>query len=154
MLKILLYITIVISYQFAVTPEELRGNWHASRESTSNGTLTVENEYLHLKADDTFSIQIFVNVEKGDAFIKGLRIEGSGIWKSRDDTLVIYIKKVEVPFAKEIYLISQESLRKLANNFKYKYESAPLRIIKIESFTGNQLNTSNEGLIKTSYIRN
>jgi len=151
MLKIFIYMTLLISFQYAITPEELTGNWHASRESTTNGTVTLEKEYLHLRADETFSIQIFVNVRKGDAFIKGLRIEGSGIWKSREDTLVIYIQKVEVPFAKEIYLISQESLRNLVNNFKYKYENAPLRIIKIESFTGNQLNTSSEAGIKTAY---
>jgi len=153
MLKVFICMTLLISYQYAITSEELVGNWYASRESTTNGTVTVEKEYLHLNADDTFSIQVFVNVQKDDAYIKGLRIEGSGIWKSRDDTLVIYIQKVEVPFAKEIYLISQESLRNLANNFKHKYESKPLRIIKIESFTGNQLNTSSEALIKTSYIR-
>ncbi len=139
--------------QYALTPREMIGNWHAYRESTNNGTLTVEKEYLHLKADHTFTIQIYVSVEKGDAFIKDLRIEGSGIWKNRDDILVMYIQKVEVPFAKEIYLISQESLANLANNFKHKYENEPLRIIKIESYNDKQLNTLSEKLIKTSYTR-
>ena len=115
--------------------------------------MTVEKEYLHLNANNTFSIQLFVSVQKEEAFIKDLRIEGSGIWKSRDNTLVIYIQKVEVPFAKEIYLISQESLRTLANNFKYKYENEPLRIIKIKSFTSTQLVTSNEALLETVYTR-
>ena len=58
-----------------------------------------------------------------------------------------------MPFAKEIYLISQESLRQLANNFKAKYENEPLRIIEIESFTSNQLVTLSESDIKTTYTR-
>ena len=137
----------------AVSQNDFTGNWYAYREATLNGTVTVEKEYMHLNADKTFSIQLFVSVKKGDAFIKDLRIEGFGIWKSRDNVLTIYIKKVEVPFAKEIYLISQESLRNLANNFKHKYENDPLRIVFIESFTGDKMLTSNEQLIETSYTR-
>jgi len=137
----------------AVSTEELSGNWSAYRETTNNGAVTIEKEYLHLNANNTFSIQLFVSVEKGEAFIKDLRIEGSGIWKTRDNSLAIYIQKVEVPFAKEIYLISQESLRNLANNFKHKYESEPLKLIHIKSFTDTQLVTSNESLIETVYTR-
>jgi len=137
----------------ATLPHELVGNWYAYRESNTNGTMTVEKEYLQLQANNTFTIQLFVSVKKGDAFIKDLRIEGSGIWKNRENTLVIYIKAVKVPFAKEIYLISQESLRNLANNFKYKYENEPLRIVFIESFTHKQMTTSNEKSITTVYSR-
>jgi len=142
-----------VSSLSAMAPNEIVGNWYAYREASNNGTVTIEKEYLHLKENNTFALQIFVTVKKGDAFIKDLRIEGSGIWKRRESTLVIYIQKVEVPFAKEIYLISQESLRNLANNFKHKYESEPLRIVLIESFTGKQLVTSSEKLVKTSYTR-
>jgi hypothetical protein len=149
---LIVWFTLLVTLN-AITVQELAGNWSAYRESTSNGTVTVEKEYLHLNANNTFSIQLFVSVQKEEAFIKDLRIEGSGIWKSRDNTLVIYIQKVEVPFAKEIYLISQESLRTLANNFKHKYENEPLRIIKIKSFTSSQLVTSNEALLETVYTR-
>jgi len=152
MRHILLWFTFFVTLH-AISVETLSGNWSAYRESMTEGTVTTEQEYLHLNADHTFTIQLFVNLQKGDAFIKGLRIEGSGIWKSREHTLVIYIQKVEVPFAKEIYLISQESLRNLANNFKAKYENEPLRIIEIESFTDNQLVTVGESLIKTTYKR-
>jgi hypothetical protein len=149
---LIVWFTLLVTLN-AITVQELAGNWSAYSESTSNGTVTVEKEYLHLNANNTFSIQLFVSVQKEEAFIKDLRIEGSGIWKSRDNTLVIYIQKVEVPFAKEIYLISQESLRTLANNFKHKYENEPLRIIKIKSFTSSQLVTSNETLLETVYTR-
>jgi len=151
MIKGFLLLCILAVNVYAITPNELSGNWTAYRKSINNKTTTIEKEYLKLNANHTFTIQLFVSVQKGEAFIKDLHIEGSGIWKSRENTLVIYIKKVEVPFAKEIYLISQESLRNLAYNFKYKYESEPLRIIKIESFTSTQLITSNEQLLETIY---
>lgn len=108
----------------AISVQELSGNWSAYRETNSHGTVTIEKEYLHLNANHTFNIELFVSVEKG-----------------------------EVPFAKEIYLISQESLRNLANNFKHKYENEPLRIIEIKSFTARQLVTSNEAMLETVYTR-
>lgn len=153
MLKIFLFFIALTLNNYAITPNEIIGNWKSYRESTTNGTVTVEKEYLHLNANHTFTIQIYVSVQKGDAFIKDLRIEGSGIWKNRDDVLVLYIQKVEVPFAKEIYLISEESLGNLANNFKQKYENEPLRIIYIENYSPNQLITSSQRLIKTTYTR-
>jgi len=152
-MKWLIILCILFIEVYGVTPQALDGNWYAYRQSKDNGTVTVEKEYLHLNVNHTFTIQLFVSLQKEEAFIKDLRIEGSGIWKSKENTLVIYIKKVEVPFAKEIYLISQESLRNLANNFKHKYESEPLRIIEIKSLIGDKLVTSNEALIETSYTR-
>jgi len=153
MIKGFLLLCILVVDVYAIVPNELFGNWTAYRKSINNQTTTIEKEYLRLNTNHTFTIELFVSVQKGEAFIKDLHIEGSGIWKNRENTLVIYIKKVEVPFAKEIYLISQESLRNLANNFKHKYESEPLRIVFIESFTRDKMMTSNEKLIKTSYTR-
>ena len=138
---------------FQLQAASVVGKWHSYVKSTTNGTVTTEKEYLSLNGDNTFAIALFVSLQKGDAFIKDLRIEGSGIWKRRDDTLVIYIQKVEVPFAKEIYLISQESLRNLANNFKYKYENEPLKIIVIEYLDDQKLVTENEKGQVTSYSR-
>ena len=153
MIRLFIILTFCVVTLEAVISDEIVGNWYAYRESTENRTVTVEKEYLQLNADNTFSIQVFVSIQKDDAFIKDLRIEGSGIWKSRDNTLVIYIQKVEVPFAKEIYRISQESLRNLANNFKNQYENEPLRINFIESYTGKKLVTTNQQLLETSYTR-
>jgi len=152
-MKILIFLMMFAFELQAITPSSIAGKWYAYAQSTTNGTVTTEKEYLSLNSDNTFSIQLFVSLQKGDAFIKDLRIEGSGIWKRRDNTLVIYIQKVEVPFAKEIYLISQESLRNLANNFKYKYEHAPLKIIYIESLDNTNLVTKNEKEQLTSYSR-
>ena len=153
MLKIFLFFSIIILNAVAVNSNELVGEWYAYTESYTNGTTTSEEEHLHLNSDHTFNIRLFVSLEKEEAFIKDLRIEGSGIWKNRDNVLVMYIQKVEVPFAKEIYLISQESLRNLANNFKHKYENEPLKIVMIKSFTHVKLVIENEQLQETSYSR-
>ena len=152
-MKILIFLVLCIFELQAASLSNIAGKWYAYAEATTNGTMTTETEYLSLNSDNTFSIQLFVSLHKGDAFIKDLRIEGSGIWKRRDDTLVIYIQKVEVPFAKEIYLISQESLRNLANDFKYKYESEPLKIIYIQNLDNASLVTENEKGQITSYRR-
>lgn len=137
----------------AASTYSIVGKWYSYVQATTNGTLTTEKEYLSFNTNNTFSIQLFVSLQKGDAFVKGLRIEGSGIWKRRDENLVIYIQKVNVPFAKEIYLISQESLRNLANTFKAKYENEPLKIIYIENLDNNKLVTKNEKGHVSSYRR-
>jgi hypothetical protein len=153
MLRSFVWIILTVLELHALTPQELVGNWSAARDTKFQGTKTIEKEYLQLREDHTFTIQLLVTVRKGNAYIKDLNIKGSGIWRNRDDTLVIYIKKVEVPFAKEIYRISQESLRALANNFKSKYEDAPLRIIFIKRLNNNHLVTLGEKMIETTYTR-
>jgi len=142
-----------LSYIEAVTANELMGKWESVTKSRDNGALIVEKEHLILNPNHTFSIVIFVSLEKGDAFIKDLRIEGSGIWKNRDNTLVAVVQKVEVPFAKEIYLISQESLRNFANTFKNKYQNEPIRISVIKMLDANKMTTINENLRESTYTR-
>ena len=153
MKKVFLLMVLCLSDIQAVTANELMGKWQTVIQSQDNGALIVEEEHLTLNTNHTFSIVIFVSLEKGEAFIKGLRIEGSGIWKNRDNTLVAVIQKVEVPFAKEIYLISQESLRNFANSFKNKYENEPIRISVIKSFEANKMTTVNENLRESIYTR-
>jgi len=152
-MKIFFIILLSMVNLLAVNPNALMGNWYSYSESVLDGTLTIEKEYLYLNRNHTFSVQLFVSVKKDEAFIRDLRIEGSGIWKSRDNTLVLYVNKVEVPFAKEIYQISQESLRQVANSFTRKFQNEPLRITIIESLTQKQLVTLNEQGHRTVYQR-
>lgn len=63
------------------------------------------------------------------------------------------VQKVEVPFAKEIYLISQESLRNFANNFKGNFENEPIRISVIKTMETNKMTTINENLRESTYTR-
>jgi hypothetical protein len=60
---------------------------------------------------------------------------------------------MEVPFAKEVYLISQASLRNLAESFKRRFQEEPIRILKIKSVDRNSLITENESLKQTHYSR-
>jgi len=137
----------------AVNLNALYGKWYSIEQTTNQGTLTIEKEYLTLNANRTFSILVLVSVQKGDAFIRDLRIEGSGIWKVWQDKLVIVVKDVQVPKAGEIYRISQASLRNLAANFKSKFVNEPIRISIIQSMDTRHLTTSNEQGKITHYKR-
>ena len=152
-MKVFIIIMVFMLELSAVSQNEIMGKWHAVSQTTNNGTLIIEKEYLHLNADRTFSIVILVSLQKENAFIKDLRIEGSGIWKVWNHTLVAVVKKVEVPIAKEVFLISQESLGNLSENFKRKFQNEPIRISTIQSIDQNNLITINEEAKKTSYKR-
>ncbi len=152
-MKIVILMMFLILELSAVNQNDVLGKWQAITKTINNGTHTIEKEYLNLNADHTFSMLLLVSVYKGDAFIKNLRIEGSGIWKVWNNTFVVVVKKVEVPVAGEVYLISQESLRNLAKIFKKRFENEPIRINIIENINRNTLILINEKEKMTSYMR-
>ena len=152
-MKTLLIIMLCLVELHAVNLNALYGKWYSIEQTTNQGTLTIEKEYLTFNKNRTFSILVLVSVQKGDAFIRDLRIEGSGIWKVWEDKLVIVVKDVQVPKAGEIYLISQASLRNLAANFKSKFVNEPIRISVIKSMDNRHLKTSNEQGKITHYKR-
>lgn len=152
-MKTLFVLALCLFELHAVNLNAMYGKWYAVEQSTNNGTLTIEKEYLTLNANRTFSILVLVSVQKGDAFIRDLRIEGSGIWKVWQDKLVIVVKDVQVPMAGEIYKISQASLRNLAANFKSRFVNEPIRISIIKSMDHRHLTTSNEQGKVTHYNR-
>ncbi len=152
-MKIVILMMFLILELSAVNQNDVLGKWQAITKTINNGTHTIEKEYLNLNADHTFSMLLLVSVYKGDAFIKNLRIEGSGIWKVWNNTFVVVVKKVEVPVAGEVYLISQESLRNLAKIFKKRFENEPIRISIIENINRNTLILINEKEKMTSYMR-
>ena len=153
-MKILVMILIMIAELSAMNQNGLLvGQWYSIEQTTNKGTQTIEKEYINLNANNTFSILLLVSVQKGDAFVRDLQIKVSGIWKRHKDTLVYVIEKIDVPFAKEVYRISQESLRLLANHFKHRFDVQPIRILTIESMNKNALNVINENGKKTQYTR-
>ncbi len=153
MMKVFILILVFVLELSAVSQNEVMGKWYATTQSNNNGTVTTEKEYLHLNADRTFSMVILVSLQKGNAFVKNLRIEGSGIWKIWNNTLVAVVKKVEVPHAGEVYLISQESLRNLAKTFKNRFKNEPIRINTIQHIDKNSFITVNEKSKETVYKR-
>ena len=150
-MRALMIVMVCMLELYAVNHNALYGKWHSVKKTTNQGTLTIEKEYLTFKEDRTFSILVLVSLQKGDAFVKDLRIEGSGIWKLWEDKLVIVVKDLQVPKAGEVYRISQNSLRNLAASFKHKFHSEPIRINIIKSMDGTHLTTSNEQGIITHY---
>ncbi len=153
MIKIVITLLFLLINLHAVNQNKITGNWYANTRTLNNGTETIEKEYLSLNTDNTFSLTILVSVQKGEAFIKDLRIEVSGTWDSRDNTLVYVIKKVNVPIAKEVYHISQQSLENLATNFKAKYENDNIHISKIEYMDSTNFTLVGEKLRETKYQR-
>lgn len=152
-MKVLMIILVFMLELSAMSPNEIVGKWQTVTHSLNNDTATTEKEYLYLNADHTFSIVLLVSLQKGDAFIKDLRVEGSGIWKRRDNTLVVVIKEIKVPDAKEVYLISQQSLENLAASFQNRFKNEPIRISIIKNIDRNNLTTVNERLKETRYTR-
>ena len=153
MLKIIITLSLFLFEINAVNQNDIMGNWQSFARTLNNGTETIEKEYLTLNANHTFVIVILVSVQKNEAFIKDLRIEVTGTWDSRDNTLVYVIKTVNVPTAKEVYLISQESLEDLAATFKYRYENDNIHMGKIKYTDGMNLSIINEKGRETKYQR-
>ncbi len=152
-MKIVILMIFLIFELSAVTQNDVVGKWQAVSKTINNGTHNIEKEYLNLNADHTFSIVLLVSVQKGDAFIKDLRIEGSGIWKVWNNTFVAVVNNVNVPNAKEVYLISHESLRNLSETFKNRFKNEPIRIHIIQSIDKNNMITLNEKAKETYYKR-
>lgn len=153
-MKILVMLLIMMAELSAMNQNGLLvGKWQSISQTQNKGTLTIEKEYLSLNANHTFSILLLVSVQKGDAFVKDLQIKGSGIWKANKGTMVYVIKTVDVPFAKEVYRISQTSLEQLANYFKHRFDGQPIRINSITQLNTKQLSMINENNKETYYTR-
>ena len=152
MIKILL--TLLLFYQFSFANDTvIAGKWHAASRSLNNGTELIEKEYLHLYPNSNFQLVLLVSVKKGDAYIKDLRIEVSGKWEARHGVLVYVIKKINVPVAKEVYLISQKSLENLATSFKQRYQNNSIHILKIKELNKEKMTTINKRGSETLYKR-
>lgn len=152
-MKTLLIVMLCLLELHAVDSNALYGKWYSVEQTTNQGTITIEKEYWTFNKNRTFSILFLVSVQKGDAFVKDLRIEGSGIWKLWQDKLVIVVKDVQVPKAGEIYRISQASLRNLAANFKSRFVNEPIRISVIQSMDNRHFTKVNEQGKVTQYNR-
>jgi len=138
---------------FAVNPNNIAGDWQSFISTLNNGTQTTEQEYLTLHPNLNFNLVILVSVKKDEAYIKDLRIVISGIWDVKDNTLVYVIKNINVPAAKEVYLISQQSLENLAANFKHKYENDAIHINTIQNLNAKNMSIVSEKGRVSKYSR-
>jgi len=154
MLKIIMTLLLFMGSLHAVSANELLGSWYSSLRTLNNGTETIEKEYLTLSANNTFKLIRLVSVKKDISFVKDLRIEVIGTWEAKGNTLIYVIRSVNIPSAKEVYQISQQSLENLAENFKYKYENDKIHVNKIISMTAKSLTVLSERGRETKYKRN
>jgi len=149
-----LYIFLLLVFKLQAANEMmLTGQWNSITHSLNNGTKTTEQEFLKFNTDHTFKIILLVTVEKGNAFVKNLRIEGTGIWKTRGNVLVAVVNDMEVPSAGEVYQISQHSLESIASTFHNRFKNDPIQILVIKELSPNLLVTENQNRIITTYKR-
>lgn len=153
MIKAIIIFLLLIIELHAVNQNDIMGNWQSFIRTLNNGTEITEKEYLTLNANQTFILIILVGLKKNEAFVKDLRIEITGNWESRDNTLVYVIKTVNVPRAKEVYHISQKSLENLAATFKYRYENDKIHMGKIKYIDGTNFTLISEKGRETKYKR-
>lgn len=131
----------------------LIGQWNSVSSGVNNGSSTTEREFLKFNADHTFGIVLLVTVKKGNAYVKDLRIEGTGIWKTRGNILVAVVDHIEVPAAGEVYNVSQGSLEGIAATFHDRFENDPIRILVMKQLSPQKLVTENEVKKLTTYTR-
>ena len=143
MKKLILFLLLVLGVN-AADDAMLVGQWNSVTRGLNNGTQTTEKEYMKFNADYTFGVVFLVTVQKGNAYVKDLRIEGTGIWKTRGNILVVVVKDVEVPVAGEVYGISQTSLEQIASTFHNRFKNDPIRILVMKELGAQKLVTENK----------
>ena len=149
----LLIFSLLVMEVYAANEAILIGQWNSVSSGVNNGTHTTEREFLRFNADHTFGTVLLVTVKKGTAYVKDLRIEGTGTWKTRGNILVAVVNDVEVPVAGEVYNISQSSLEGIAATFHNRYKNDPIRILVMKQLSPQNLVTENEAKMLTTYTR-
>jgi len=153
MFKIILILVLSIGTLQAASDTQLIGSWYSVLRTVNNGTETIEKEYLTFNANSTFKLILLVNLKKDLSFVKDLRIEVIGNWEAKGNALIYVIKSVNVPSAKEVYQISQQSLEQVAANFKYRYENDKIHVNKIMSIEAKKMSIISEKGRTTNYSR-
>ena len=149
----LLIFSLLVMEVYAANEAMLIGQWNSVSSGVNNGTRTTEREFLRFNADHTFGTVLLVTVKKGNAYVKDLRIEGTGTWKTRGNILVAVVNDVEVPVAGEVYNISQNSLEGIAATFHDRFKNDPIRILVMKQLSPQKLVTENEAKMLTTYTR-
>ncbi|BAF71579.1 hypothetical protein [Sulfurovum sp. NBC37-1] len=152
-MKKLWIIFLFIVEVYAANEAMLIGQWNNVSTGVNNGTRITECEFLRFNADHTFGTVLLVTVKKGNAYMKDLRIEGTGTWKTRGNILVAVVNNIEVPVAGEVYRISQSSLENIAVTFHNRFKNDPIRILVMKQLNRQKLVTENEKKIFATYTR-
>lgn len=156
MSRIAMTIVLLCSLLFAeTTPKDMTvGIWVCKNSYNNNHTDVTETETLALNADHTFSDTIVVDLVRGKHFVKGLQVKAEGIWKRYLTTLVVVIKKIDVPFAKEVSdSISYPSLQALASTYQARFNRSPILFFTITFLDNRKLVVKSEQGNVTEYLK-
>lgn len=153
MFKTFLLILLFMGQVHAVTAYDIVGSWYSSLRTVNNGTEVIEKESLKFNANNTFMLVILVDLNKGPAYVKDLRVEIAGNWEAKENALIYTINSVNVPSVKDVYQVSKQSLDNLASSFKSKWVSDKIHIFKIVSFEAKKLTVKNGRGVITKYKR-
>jgi hypothetical protein len=153
MKKIIMAMFILILQLQAVQKDQMITTWKSTNTSVNKGLTTIEKEYVNLRANNTFDIVMLVSVQKGQSYIKDLRIEASGIWEVHENILVRVIKNTSIATVQDVNQISQQSIDNLAANIKFKLENDPIVISTVKFLNENSLILINEQYKETTYSR-
>ncbi len=152
MRRFLLVTIAVTTTLYAQVSDMTVGRWTTETKTRNNHTDVTEKETLLLNADHTFSDTIVVDLVRGKHFVKGLQVRAEGIWKRYLTTLVIVIKKIDVPFAKEVSdSIAYPSLQVLASTYKSRFDRSPILFFTITVLDEHKLVVKNEQGSVTAY---
>jgi hypothetical protein len=152
-MKQFIFLMTVVLGLHAADDGMLLGQWNSVTSGLNNGTQTTEKEYLKFNTDYTFDVVFLVTVQKGNSYVKDLRIEGTGIWKTRGNILVVVVNNVKVPVAGEVYGISQASLEGIAATFHNRFKNDPIRILVMKKLNQATLVTENKRKQVITYTR-
>ncbi len=117
---------------FAVTPKELYGTWETQRQSQNRSTYSSEHDSITFRPA-TVSLELTVNLKRGSAYIKNLRVHTQGIWKVKGDILVIVWQDLRVVGYEESKGINEASIQKLGTQLRGRYLDDPIRIFQFQS---------------------
>jgi len=130
-------------------PEE----WITERKFVHNGEKHLEKETLDFRAD-TFRLILNITISKGTLLVRDLRIEASGLWKMRDDILVIVMQELRFAGVGETRGINRESFRTVIRELRGNYLTDPIRLYRVLKLTDSSFVIHGEENVEKSYSRN
>ena len=139
------------SLLWSASSRDLLGEWQTQREFAGNGERHLELENLKFMPD-TFRLILTVTIQKGDLLVDRLRIQANGLWKLKDDTLVLVMQEIRFLDVAQTKGIDKSSFEKLIRDLRSRYLSDPIKIIRLDTLNGKTL-TIGQGEESKTYRR-
>ncbi len=152
MTKVILLLLITVAKLVAFDPAQLYGEWIVERKTDIGGSANTRYQDLSINPGG-FMLMAYLTVRKDNYLIENMQIQGRGTWKVSGDVLVYVVSEVRTIGVQKTVGISQDAINKLARDINRKYMDDPIRIIRIQSITGDRLVGINEASSIVQYRR-